>query len=414
MPVVIDFLMLVISRKKTKNSEVKLGKSRKYQYVKMERKRYFCLQQNPFVLAWIIFFRKNTLHPMSFGHGLRKWSLRWIKNEIWKYYFSSRSNFVKLIIFLKYKYHFLDIDIDSVVELPIYGEICVTVHNGFKIFNLYRGTVIKLFNPVVNKSAIVNEVEYLRNVSEIDFAPTIKRWDFGERWYEEGYISGFLDYSPKPRESTLLLDKFYRDIVPCLESLVSYKPTIRKKVIEHSNNVLELFKVYELLSQKTDIQKINKIENFINAIIERFHSEGDISSFLVFSHGDFCPANMLNTRRQVKVVDWESAGYRSILFDFYSYFFFRPVHQGLPVEELVSEISEALPFYISRLSLKNPNLSEHLLSFEKIYRWLYYVERISMLVERERTDTKLDIMRCLLGFIDAFGQYEELLSGKDD
>ncbi len=95
---------------------------------------------------------------------------------------------------------------------------------------------------------------------------------------------------------------------------------------------------------------------------------------------------------------------------FYSYFFFRVVHQKLPHDKLSSEISAALPFFISKLDLKAPSISESVKSFEKAYRWVYYIERVGMLVEREKTDTKLNVMSIILGFIDAFDQYEELLS----
>lgn len=400
--------MLVFTRKETKNSEAKLCMPRQFQYVKMEHRRYFCLQQNPAVLAWALFFKKNTLRP-AIRISLKKWSLRWIISEIWRHYYISRTNLSIFTDFVKYKYNIIRNN-NPLVELPVYGQICVPVHKGFKIFNLQRGTVIKIFKQNVNKSVIVNEVEHLKNVFRIDFASSIKRWDFDARWYEEDFISGSLDNSLKPRDSTTLLKKFYRDIVPCLESLILYKRPMTKNVIEHINDILSLFEVSKLPSRKLDIQKVHKIRNFINSTVERLHSEGNLSAILVFTHGDFCPANILNTRRKVRVLDWESANYRSMLFDFYSYFFFRPVHQSVPVKRLVSEINEALPFYISRLSLNAPDLSKNLLHLEKVYRWLYYIERVCMLVERERTDTRLNIMKHILGFIDTFDQYEELLS----
>ncbi len=372
-----------------------------------QQKRYFCIQQNPAVLAWVLFFKKNTIRP-AIRISLKKWSLRWIISEIRRHYYIFRTNISIFTDFVRYKYSIENNN--PLVELPIYGQICVPVHKGFKIFNLQRGTVIKIFKQDVNKSAIVNEVEHLKNVSRIDFASSIKRWDFDQRWYEEDFISGSLDNSSKGRDSTTLLKKFYRDIVPCLESLIIYKSLITKNVIEYIGDILNLFEVNKLPSRKIDIQKVNKIRNFINSMVERLQYEGNLSAFLVFTHGDFCPANILNTRHKVRVLDWESTMYRSALFDFYSYFFYRPVHQGLPVKKLVSEINEALPFYMSRLSLNAPDLYKNLLYLEKVYRWLYYIERVCMLVERERTDTKFDIMKIILGFIDAFDQYEELLS----
>jgi hypothetical protein len=79
----------------------------------------------------------------------------------------------------------------------------------------------------------------------------------------------------------------------------------------------------------------------------------------------------------------------------------------IPVSTIVSESNEALPFFISSLAKKAPDISNSLLSLEKTYRWLYYIERICMLVDREITDTNLDIMDFIWRYIEAFNQYEE-------
>ena len=66
-------------------------------------------------------------------------------------------------------------------------------------------------------------------------------------------------------------------------------------------------------------------------------------------------------------------------------------------------------FLFQELDKKVPDVSHSLLSLEKIYRWLYYIELICMLVEREITDSNLDIMDYILRYIEAFNQYEEMI-----
>ena len=376
--------------------------SHRYQYVKLND-RYYCLQQNPFILAWILFFKKNTLLPMTIGNGLVKWSRKWIKNEIWDYYCFSRANLSKLSSFVKYKFHLKNID--TLVELPFYGQICVLVNKGYKIFDLRRGVAIKVYRNDVDLLTITNELECLKKGSLFDFAPSIIRWNITERWYEEDYKSGSLDYSSKPRNSSTLLRKYYQDVVPCLESLILRQSPITKNTIDYVNEIKSI-----LLRQRLDVQNIDKIWDFIQSMDERLHSEGNSPIFLVLTHGDFCPANMLNTRHGLRVVDWESATCRSALFDFYSYFFFRAVHQKLPLDKLGAEINVALPYFISKLDLIAPDISKSLKSFEKIYRWIYYVERIYMLIEREKYDTKHNIMNVILRFIEIFNAYEETCS----
>ncbi len=376
--------------------------SRRYQYIKMEKRRYFCLQQNPVILAWVLFAHTDTTLPFKHSHYLN------LINKYFAYYREFKRKLRILVRFIKNQ-----IKTNGnipLIELPVYGQTCIPVHKGYKVFDLKRGRVIKLFQRDVERTIIESEVKRLETIKPIDFAPSLKRWSFEAKWYEEDYVSGLLDYSNEPRNSSNLLKKFYRDVIPCLEGLIAFKPTIIKNVNVYSNEILRLFEVGEESKQNHNGGNENKIRNFITSTVKRLCNLGDKDIFLVFSHGDFCPANIINTRNKIRLLDWESTEYRSILFDFYSYFFFRTVHQNLTVEELVFEISQALPNYLSRISAKVPSLLENFELYDEAYRWLYYVERISMLVERERTDILLNVMQYILDFIDAFNLYEEILS----
>jgi aminoglycoside phosphotransferase (APT) family kinase protein len=163
-----------------------------------------------------------------------------------------------------------------------------------------------------------------------------------------------------------------------------------------------------MLREGQDTKKIDKILDFIQLMTERVQSKGNVPIILVLTHGDFCPANMLNTKNGLRVLDWESATIRSALFDFYSYFFFRAVHQNLSLDTLRTEISVALPFLITRLDVQAPDISGSMQAFEEVYRWLYYIERIYMLMEREKDDRKHNIIEVLLRFINVFNDHEKL------
>ena len=379
---------------------------RTYQYIKSrDQYRYFCLQQNPFMLFWLLFFTKNTILSAN-RNGFKKWSIRWIKREIREYYYYFRGNIFKLISFVKYKFRLQNSD--SLVELPFYGQTCVLVNKGYKIFNLRRGVAIKVYRNDVDIPTITKELECLKNGSQFDFAPSIRRINIKERWYEEEYISGSKDYSSNPRDSKTLLEKFYKDIVPCLESLILRQFPITKNTIDYVHEIKNTLVACNLLRKELGVKNIDKILSFLHSMGERVHSEGNLPIFLVLTHGDFCPANMLNTRHGLKVIDWESATFRSALFDFYSYFFFRTLHQNLPLDKLSPEIRIAFSFYLSKLDLITPAISRSLKSFERIYRWFFYIERVYMLVVRERYDTKLNTMDNILRYIEVFNSYEEI------
>ena len=133
---------------------------------------------------------------------------------------------------------------------------------------------------------------------------------------------------------------------------------------------------------------------------------------LVFTHGDFSPANMLNVDDGKVIVDWESAKERSPLFDFYSYFFHRPACRKIPIHNTIWEINEALSKMHSRSDKEVGRILIGLPELERVYRCLFYLEFIDRLAERLRTDTKLDIWGYIINYITVFYAYEEQVKKK--
>jgi len=391
-------------------SEMQVGTPRIFQYIKLENegRRHFCLQQSLFILAWVLFFKKNTLIPIGRPDS-DKLSLRFVVRWLRKNIGLVRKNLIFLIIFARYKYQFRKID--SAIMLPFYGQLCAPVHQGHKIFDLRKGVAVKVFEPDVNTSIIANEIEQLRNVSKLDFASSIRRWSIEEGWYEEDYISGSLNFSYETLDSTYLLKQFYDALVQPLHSLILLEKPITKNAIEYINDTMEILAVSGLSRHESTVKEYNKIKCFFDSMVERFHIEGNYPVQLVFTHGDFSPANMLITSCGIRIVDWEGATFRSVLFDFYTYFFHRPVSRNVPVSQVVTEINRALPFFISSLAKKAPEISHDLLRLEKVYRWVYYIEQVCVELKRSMTYTQLNLIDYVLRYIDSFNLYEELIAG---
>lgn len=381
--------------------------SKTFQYIKIENEgnRYFCVQQNLGLVAWILFFQKDTLRPII-RNGINTFSVRLVLRRLRRRYRLLRKNVILLIIFTLHKYQLRKID--SVVTLPVYGQICTSVHKGYKIFDPRKGVVTKIFDHDVHPLDIQNEIERLKKVSPIDFAPSLKRWNFEERWYEEDYVSGSLDSSYTPMDSQALLEKFQHEVVPCMNSLVGFQQPTCKNSVEYANEIIQTIEANRLLTQGGTTEEFTQIEKFLDHTAKALQAEETCLVYLVLTHGDFCPANMLNTRQGMKIIDWESAGCRSALFDFYSYFFYRSVSRTIPVTTLVSEINETLPLFVSSLAKKSPEIAHSVESLSEIYRWLYYIERICMLVERKKTDKNLNILAGIVRYIEACSRYEEI------
>ena len=379
---------------------MKSGISRQYSYVKIDD-YYFCLQQNPVVLAWILFFKREDL--ISIQPWLKKnfprWSTIYFRYQ-WKIF---KRDLITLIVFVRYKLSLRNAD---PVHLPVYGQFGMAVHKGYKIFNLRSGVVTKIFDSDVNKSSILNEIERMKKVSQIDFAPSLRRWDTDERCYEEDYVNGTVASAHRSADSAALLKAFYREAAPCINSLILFEKPVTKNLKEYIIELTGSLKFSKSSGKELNVNEVDKFNDFVNSIIEKLNAERDHPVYLVFSHGDFCPANILSTKDGIRIVDWETAGYRSLLFDFYSYFFYRPVNIKISVEKMSAELNQALPVFISGLDLKSTDVPLHLAVSEDVYRRLYYLEYLSKLVERMLTDNRLDIMDYIIRYIEAFSHYE--------
>jgi thiamine kinase-like enzyme len=393
---------------KAGNNEMKSSRSRQYQYIKIDD-YYFCLQQNPTVFAWLLFCKREDLSTIQpwLKKNLARWTLVYFRYH-WKMF---KRNVMHLIIFVQCRFGLRD-NVQT-VQLPVYGQFGMAVHKGYKIFNLRSGVVTKIFDHDVNQASILREIEQLKKVSQIDFAPSLTRWDMAERWYQEEYIRSNIPSAHRSADSVTFLKAFYQEAVPCMNSLMAFQPPEIKDLMVYLKELIGIPEVRRLSTEESTGSEFKKIKSFLDFMVECLRIEGNIPVYLVFTHGDFCPANMLNTRRGIKFIDWESAGNRSAFFDFYSYFFYRIVSSKNSVDKVASEINEGLPNFISGLAMKIPEIACSISHFEKVYRWVYYVEEVCKGLERERTDKNLNILEDILGYIEAFTQYEELLAWKD-
>jgi len=387
---------------------MKSGRSHQYQYLKIDD-YYFCLQQNSAVFAWLIFCKREDLITIQpwLKKNLTPWTVRFLRYH-WK---MVKRNLGHLIQFVQCQFG-LRANVQT-VQLPVYGQFGMAVHKGYKIFNLRSGVVTKIFDPDVSQASISREIEQLKKVSQITFAPSLKNWDMQERWYQEEYIRSNIPFEHRSADSAALLKVFYQEAVPCMKSLIFFQPPETIDLIGYLEELMKISEVRRLSTEDLPEGGFKKIKAFLNCMVECLRAEGNISLYLVLTHGDFCPANMLKTEQGIKCIDWESAGDRSALFDFYSYFFYRIVSSKNSVEKVASEIKEALPTFLSGLALSLPVMADSVSHFQQEYRWMYYVEEVCKGLVRERTDKNLNILEDILGYIEAFTRYEEILQCKD-
>jgi hypothetical protein len=360
-----------------------------YQYVKIGRP-FYCLQQSPVVLAWLLYFKYETLRL----HSLK---------------IDKKQGISALRALVRHQLHLGSSD--SVLELPAYGNLCLPVHRGYRVFDFRRKAVTRTFDPEVDRAIVENEIEGVRQAGRLDFAPAVPRWNEEERWYEEEYVIGDrARWIPKSEPEAVV--RIYRQhVAPCLEHMILLQAPVNVKLGEYVGRIMDSLGDGRLSKPGLNVGKAMAIRDFVESVAEHLLLEGSGTAVdLVFSHGDFSLRNMLRTRDGMVVIDWESAGRRSALFDLYNYFFTESYY-GRITTDLISEISEAISSLQSRLTAKAPSIASTLCFLAGVYCRLYTLERVLALLERELSDDLLDV---ILRSIEVFARYEKAKARQDN
>ena len=89
----------LFNKKETDELEVKINKSRTYRYIKIgsDGRQYFCLKQNPLMLLWLLYFKKDTLN-LIFAPWAQHTSADWGWGYI-RYCYQFFINNLKTVIF---------------------------------------------------------------------------------------------------------------------------------------------------------------------------------------------------------------------------------------------------------------------------------------------------------------------------
>lgn len=346
------------------------------------------MHQGPVSLAWYSFFRNKALRlPL----------LKLTRRQAIGY----------LIGFLQHKLE-LKPSSEPVLELPVYGSLCLEVNNGHKVFDFKRKTVIKVIGPEIEEAAAVSEIERARSAAFLDFVPNIRNWNVKQRWYEEDYVIGDSGYSIPQRAGVNLLRIYYHHIAPVIEALILLKPPRTKPVGVYLDETIRVLDNGVLSNSELNGDKIETIRCFVKTVVRQLDPSRNAQVTLIFSHGDFSFVNILDTATGMKVIDWEDAARRSILNDFYNYFFTELYYRRVKTN-LVAEMDDAITSLQASLRAKPGDLAGNLRSSAELYRRLYYLERIQLLLEREPGDKTLDVV---LRSIEVYTHYEEAVGNQ--
>lgn len=316
------------------------------------RKRYLCLDQNPVRLAFMLYLiGMKGLRRLGCG---KKSLGRLLLNQI-----RPSGNGADL-------------------TLPVFGSLCLRVNNGHLAFDLGRKAVVKVFDEEMEKTDIEDEIEKVRRVGKLGFAPRLRRWSPEDRWYEMDYVEHMPEKTAVARVIDFY-DFYYRHVESCIEKMVLFDRPVTVLAGDYIKFVIE--SVGGGLNAERKWDTSGKICAFISSTAERIES-GNRPVFLVFSHGDFGSHNILVGKMGMTVIDWEYSSTRPALFDFFSFFFnMRPRMEFIHAPR----INEAVESLRSRLTVKSPAIAASIEESVDVYRWSFYVETVCKYLKREMT-----------------------------
>ncbi len=295
----------------------------------------------------------------------------------------------------------------QVLRLPVNGMWCRSVRGGFKVFDVGRQSVIKVYAPDTDKAVINREIELFSKVGNQAVAPALKNWDIEQGWYEEEFITGLSSYALIPIAPVGQVMGRYFEII---------EPTLEKIILAGSPASVSVLPYIETLERSLDAangrpgdQDVTKAHAFIHEAAGRIRDlAGDRGTkiHLAFCHGDFHQFNMFWTGSALRLIDWEAAQRLSLLFDFYN-FFLSQLYLDNVSPDWPAQVAKALESMHCRLAAELPRMAENLCECAELYRLVYYIERTHTFLGSFGLDSwKIN------KWIEAFGQFEERAGGR--
>ncbi len=365
-----------------------------YKYAKIKN-IHLNMLLNPVKVTYILFFKAKPLGYVYSIKRIRK-TLRIFLNVL----------FVTVeYCMVKYKVY-----TNGIYEFEACGDILLVVRNGYKVFDFNDDKVTKLFDQHESESSIKMEIDNAIAAAKYDFAPDVIEVDDNMRYYTEEYINGKrIDYI---NDWNTWVDNFSVYVLPLIKRFVTI-------AMDSVNGKSYLAEKKEKINKKLykndqiDASKLHKIKEFLNRYERKVNDMGYANIDLVFSHGDFSQKHILQTKdRVVKVIDWETLGLRSVLFDYYNCFFVRYRSKDkVKKKEFMIAIKNALTDLCQIITtddnLSGSGIEKDFVSNQTYYRYIYYFERICRIIELQKIDDK--IIDVVLNWIDSFERFEDNL-----
>lgn len=295
----------------------------------------------------------------------------------------------------------------QVISLPLPGLLALAVHQGYKVFDYKERTVSKVFDNSVSESALLKEIETTKSASRLDFAPQFIKADRQNKYYTEEFVTGQLAAVNAQTDTCFSRSLYDSHIVDFLARMISTDREQNTRISDILPEHSEFIKTDYLSSLETIYPDLIEIKRFYADVCDDLKICADRSIIKCYSHGDFSLENIIFSRCDVKVIDWEGAESRSALNDFFNYFFTEMYYQRLDTSpDILDSARQKLLDHLDDELVK-----ENIQSGHDLYRKIFYLERIKTILERNLTE---GYIRVATNSVMLFKKFEELSDAQDN
>ena len=283
----------------------------------------------------------------------------------------------------------------------MFGVWCLKVSSGYKIFDPYSGSATKIFDDSADRDLVVEEIRQQTEIGNNRFAPAMLAASEADAWYREELMSGETGYYFSPRSSREFMKIYSLDVAPVLLELMMFRASSSVTIAEYIQNMPDVIQSEVDRITELDAATGRVIQTFYDDVLAQVNLAADQEVCLVFAHGDVHLFNLFKTSDGIKLIDWEGIGEQSLLFDYFTYFFSH-LWTGKTEEHLVAEVDQGIDDMINRLQTCNEDLATSLRTHARLYRMLYYLERLYAFSTKFKMHPKP-----LLDWINVYRKFEE-------
>jgi len=349
-------------------------------------------------------YRKTGKHLICIDQSLisaiKALCINYSAHELHSLNFSRQNGMSALKTILRHK--MLPRETDEVITLPVFGNIGIKVHHGVKVFDLERSEVSKVFESSFSREGMREEVEASRIASAVAAAPRHIMADSDFSWLRESYIAG-RNAARLMRAGSSDYLSYYQDVEDCLLDLVGCHEPVTVSLSAHLNGLttIPFLKSWSAAGMAgRDIDKIQLYRGELKDWLVNESRQDDLQ--LVLTHGDFSLVNAIKTNRGLRFIDWEGIGFGGLYSDLFNFVFVERYYERSS-ERFSAELNTYLQTYRHTVRSRFPTLQDAA-SLDLVFaRRLYYLERISLLLEREVSPKLCEVV---LKSIELFSKFD--------